>query len=119
MSASSSETLISWIEGTFPMGEALAIGGQLAGGLPFHHGATTEFTGCMDAELWSALGEALNDVATLDCDASRSAWVFENTILWIATRPDGGWIGVFTPRDLSAEARGTLQTRLEQFVALT
>lgn len=119
MNQSAGQSVLSWIEGTFPMGEALAIGGQLADGSAFNHGVTAEYAACMDAALWSAFRETLAELANQNCDANRSAWVFENAILWIATRADGGWIGVFTPRDISAEARTTLHQRLDQFVTLT
>ncbi|HMJ88557.1 MAG TPA: hypothetical protein VK530_02010 [Candidatus Acidoferrum sp.] len=118
MNSSANQFLLSWVEGTFSLGEVLVVGGILADGSPFRHGATTEFVACMEDAWWISLAEALDRLTANDCDAPRSMWVFEKALLWIAKRVDGAWIGVFTPREISDADREALHSRLVEFIAL-
>jgi hypothetical protein len=119
MSASAGQSLVSWVEATFPLGEVLAVGGLLPDGSTFHHGATAEFASCMDGEVWTSLADALKQLAAGGCDGERTTWDFENAMLWTAVRVDGSYIGVFTERNLSDENRASIASRLESFLALS
>ena len=118
MNTPGSQSLLSWVEGTFSIGEALVVGGVLPDGSPFHHGATAEFAACMDPAWWVSMTDTLNELTANNSDAPRSMWVFEHALLWIAKREDGAWLGVFMPREISESDRAALQARLAQFIAL-
>jgi hypothetical protein len=114
----SSQAIARWIESAFAPNEFLAIGGGFADGTIFHHGAAHEFSACLDDACWKAILETVKRLCSNDCDARSGSWVFENAILWVNTREDGTWLGVFTSRDLTDDDRAQLRQRLDAFVAL-
>jgi len=118
MIADSNQLLLRWIEGAFPLGDSLAVGGGFADGTIFHHEATREFSACMDDACWQAILELVKRLASNECDARCASLVFENAILWVSTRNDGSWIGVFTSRQLSDGARVALRGRLDHFAVV-
>jgi hypothetical protein len=118
MSAQEKHIIIAWVEQTFPLGEALAVGGVFSDGAAFHHGTTAEFVACMDASCWNLISEAVKQLCDTGFDTRQSLWAFENSLLWIATRENGAWLGVFTRRDLPQNERAIMHTRMADFAGV-
>lgn len=107
----------SWIDRAFPLGETLAIGGQLGDGRVFHHSATKEFSACFGDDVWEAIGSTLGPIAAARGLPIFAMWVFETGLLWVASRADNAWVGVFTERGLDESAAAALRARLTDFTA--
>src|SRR3954469_17848366 len=108
------QALTEWVDSVLPPGSALGVGGQLNDGTGFQRGSAAAYTACGSDKVWTAIGPVAQLVGATG-GSPTSMWVFETALLWLACRSDGAWLGIFTSRDLDADARNSVKSLLETF----
>lgn len=115
MTAHETEVISVWLDQPWPAG-LVGVGGCDADGKVFSK-ALGDAPAAIAEQCWLTLNEAIAQLDAYNFGEGQTRWIFETAIIFSASRSDGAWAAIVTPRELPQAMQATVESRLAEFVA--